>query len=154
MHSWCRHKLPCLLSFAWNLPMTIMRRSAQDIFKTFLSNCEISACCNWRFIQHGYLSTHWLLVAKFNRRCYLHVMSENVLSLKIEWIFTLFVTEVTPWGVTSMITSFGVNIEWTGRDSTRFSEIHSTGIRIEWNLLFNEWHFFTPWMEWIIHSIS
>ena len=42
-------------------------------------------------------------------------------SLKqIEWIFTLFVTDVTPWVVTSVITSFGVNIEWTGRDSTRW----------------------------------
>ena len=45
---------------------------------------------------------------------------------KMECIFTLFVTEVTPWGVTSVITSFGVNIEWTGRESTRLVNFHST----------------------------
>ena len=73
---------------------------------------------------------------------------------KMEWIFTLFVTDVTPWGVTSVITSFGVNIEWTGRDSTRWVvNFHSTGVRIEWNSLLNEWNFFSPRMEWIIHSI-
>ena len=66
-------------------------------------------------------------------------------------MFTLFVTEVTP---TSGITSFGLHIEWTGRDSTRWEvNFHSTGVRIEWNSLLNEWNFFTPWMEWIIHSI-
>ena len=61
----------------------------------------------------------------------------------MEWIFTLFVTEVTPWGeTTSVITSFGVNIEWTGRDSTRWEmNIHSTGVRIEWNSLLNEWNY-------------
>ena len=59
-----------------------------------------------------------------------------------EWILTLFVTDVTPWVVTSVITSFGVNIEWTGRDSTRWvvnfhsilelesSEIHSSTNKI------------------------
>ena len=58
-------------------------------------------------------------------------------SLKI--IFTLFVTDVTPWVVTSVITSFGVNIEWTGQDSTRLVVyFHSTGVRIEWNSLLNE----------------
>ena len=78
----------------------------------------------------------------------------NILSKKIEWIFTLFVTDVTPWGVTSVITAFGVNIEWTGRDSARWVvNCHSTGVRIEWNSLLNEWNFFIPWMEWIIHSI-
>ena len=66
----------------------------------------------------------------------------------------LFFTEVTPWGVTSVITSFGVNIEWTGRDSTRWVvNFHSTAVRIEWNSLLNEWNFFTPSMEWINHSI-
>ena len=56
----------------------------------------------------------------------------------MEWIFT----------------SFGVNIEWTGRDSTRWEvTFHSTGVKIEWNSLLNEWNFFTSWMEWIIHSI-
>ena len=64
-----------------------------------------------------------------------------LLSKIMEWIFTLFVTDVTPWGVTSVITSFGVNIEWTGRDSTRWVvNFHSTGFRIEWNSL----DFFTP----------
>ena len=68
-----------------------------------------------------------------------------ILSLKMEWIFTLFVTDVTPCGVTSVITSFGVNIKWTGRDSTRrVVNFHSTGVRIEWNSLLNEWNFFTP----------
>ena len=55
-----------------------------------------------------------------------------------------------------MITSFGVNIEWTGRDFTRWVvNFHSTGVRIEWNSLLNlnEWNFFTTWMEWNIHSI-
>ena len=47
--------------------------------------------------------------------------------------------------VTSVITSFGVNIEWTGRDSTCWVvNFHSTGVRIEWNSLLNEWTFFTP----------
>ena len=35
----------------------------------------------------------------------------KVLSKKIQEIFTLFVNNVTPWVVTSVITSFGVNIE-------------------------------------------
>ena len=48
------------------------------------------------------------------------VNNEEILSKKIEGIVTLFFTEVTPWVVTSVITSFGVNIEWTGRDSTRW----------------------------------
>ena len=62
-----------------------------------------------------------------------------ILSKKIEWTFTLFVTDVTPWVVTSVITSFGVNIEWTGRDSTRYWVVnfYSTGVRIEWNSLLN-----------------
>ena len=70
----------------------------------------------------------------------------GIYSLKrIEWIFTLFVTDVTPWEVTSVITSFGVNIEWTGQDSTRWVvNFHSTGVRIEWNSLLNEWNFLTP----------
>ena len=47
----------------------------------------------------------------------------------------------TPWVVTSVITSFGVNIEWTGRDFTRWVvNFHSTGVRIEWNSLLNEWN--------------
>ena len=51
----------------------------------------------------------------------------------------------TPWVVTSVITSFRVNIEWTGRDSNRWVvNFHSTGVRIEWNSLLNEWHLFTP----------
>ena len=80
------------------------------------------------------------------------VISLHVLSRKIEWIFTLFVTDVTPWVVTSVITSFGVNIEWTVRDSTRWVvNFHSTGVRIEWISLLNEWNLFTPS---IIHSIS
>ena len=42
---------------------------------------------------------------------------------KIEWMFTLFVTDVTPLVVRSMIIYFGVNIEWTGRWVVHF---HST----------------------------
>ena len=40
---------------------------------------------------------------------------------------SLFVTGVTHWVVTSVITSFGVNIEWTARDSTRWvvNKLHS-----------------------------
>ena len=66
----------------------------------------------------------------------------GVILKKIEWILTLFVTDVTPWLVTSVITSFGVNIEWTGRDFTRWVvKFHSTWVRIEWNSLLNEWNF-------------
>ena len=64
------------------------------------------------------------------------VPKHSIYSLKIEWIFTLFVTDVTPWVVTLVITSFEVNIEWTGRDSTRWVvNFHSTGVRSEWNSL-------------------
>ena len=64
----------------------------------------------------------------------------------------IFVTDVTPWVVTSVITSFGVNIKWTGRNSTRWvgnfhsilelesSEIHSSTSEISslhrWSELF------------------
>ena len=51
----------------------------------------------------------------------------------------------TPWVVTSVITSLGVNIESNGRDSTRWVvNFHSTGVRSEWNSLLNEWNLFTP----------
>ena len=51
----------------------------------------------------------------------------------------------TPWVVTSVITSFGVNIEWTGWYFTRWVvKFNSTGARIEWNSLLNEWNLFTP----------
>ena len=59
----------------------------------------------------GGLELYLMPVTRSIRGCY---------SLKIEWIFTLFVTDVTPWVVTSVITSFGVNIEYTWRDSTRW----------------------------------
>ena len=82
--------------------------------------------------------------------------ASNVLS-KIEWIFTLFVTDVT------MITSFGVNIEWTGRDSTRWvvtftplelesSEIHSSTNEISslhrWSDLFTRYEQFM----WFVYN--
>ena len=75
-----------------------------------------------------------------------HVYVTYFFIFYIEWIFTLFFTDVTPKGVTWVITSLGVNIEWTGRDSTRWWVVnfHSTGVRIEWNSLLNEWNFFTP----------
>ena len=54
--------------------------------------------------------------------------------------------------MTSLITSFGVNIKWSGKDIIRWVvNFHSTGVRIEWNSR-NEWNIFTPQMEWIIHS--
>ena len=75
----------------------------------------------------------------------------DVLSKKI------FVTDVTPWVVTSVITSFGVNIEWTGRNSTRWvgnfhsilelesSEIHSSTNEVSslhrWSELFTRFFF-------------
>ena len=63
----------------------------------------------------------------------------QVYSLKNHSVHSIF----TPWVVTSVITSFGVNIEWTGRDFTRkVVNFHSTGVRIEW--LLNEWNLFTP----------
>ena len=63
---------------------------------------------------------------------------ENTL-FKNDSIHSIF----TPWVVTSVITSFGVYIEWTGRDFTRWVvNFHST-----------EWNLFTPYTEWIIHSI-
>ena len=69
------------------------------------------------------------------------------LSLNMEWTFTLFVTEVTPWRVTLVITSFGVNIEWTERDSTRWVvNFHSTGVRTSLK--------FTPWRVKFLHSID
>ena len=65
----------------------------------------------------------------------------DLLSKKIT-LFTLF---SLIWVMTSVITSFGVNIEWTGRDFIRWVvNFHSTGVRIEWNSLHNEWNLFTP----------
>ena len=66
-----------------------------------------------------------------------------VLSTKIEVnVHSIFAS----WVVTSVITSFGVNIEWIDRNSTRWVVIfHSmTGVRNEWNSLLNEWKLFTP----------
>ena len=55
----------------------------------------------------------------------------RVLSQKWSEFSLLFVTDITPWGVTSLSTSFGVNSEWTGRDSTRWEvNFHSTGVTI------------------------
>ena len=67
------------------------------------------------------LSGHWKLWCLDAFSCYLSLILRHsdtkrlkitVLSKKkIELIFTLFVTDVTPWVVTSVITCFGVNIE-------------------------------------------
>ena len=113
-----------------------------------MSNCII---CIYKFTlpKENGKQTYYIHRKKGGKRCPYF----KILSKKMEWIFTLFVT-VTPWGVTSVITSFGVNIEWTGRDFTRWEvNFHSTGVRIEWNSLLNEWNFFTP-MDGMNYSLD
>ena len=81
---------------------------------------------------------------------------KNVLSKKkkMERIFTLFVTEVTP----SVITVFFWSWSEYRVNRTRFHSLRTEFFTLpelesEWNSLLNEWNFFTPLTEWIIHSI-
>ena len=84
---------------------------------------------------------------KFSTFYWLNCMWGHILSLKMEWIFTLFVTQLTPWGVTSICSDHFFWSEYR-MNRMRFhsssSEFHATGVRIEWNSLLNEWNFFTP----------
>ena len=75
----------------------------------------------------------------FNRDLPCHACYVILYSLKIT-LFTLF--SLLGYIVTSVITSFGVNIEWTGRNFTRWIvNFHSTGVGMEWNSLVNKWIF-------------
>ena len=63
-----------------------------------------------------YIDAVWALYEHFmNPDCKMGPVHARVvhdtLDIKTEWSFT-------PWVLTSVITSFGVNIEWIGRDST------------------------------------
>ena len=86
------------------------------------------------------LNQWYIIVLPFIPLIYFFKRGIKFYSQNIEWNFhSIF----TPSEVTSVITSFGVNIEWTGRDFTQWVvNIHSTGIRIEWNSLLNEWYLF------------
>ena len=63
----------------------------------------------------------------------------SLLSKRKKWSgFSLYLS------LNALITSFGGIIEWTGQDSTHWVvNFHSTGVRIEWNSLLNEWNLFT-----------
>ena len=53
----------------------------------------------------------------------------------------------------SITTYCRVNIEWTGRDSTRWlMNFYSAGVIIEWNLLLNEWNLLLNEMDGVKYS--
>ena len=131
-------------------------------------NMHCARCHFWPYYGHTYClrqtisyqsNGNWMDKRILMIQMYSLKYRVNVHSLICHWRFW----HHHPWHIvtgvkrkrTSVITSFGVDIEWTGRDSTRWVvNFHSTGVRIEWNSLLNAWTFFTPQMEWRHYSLD
>ena len=143
-----------LLTF--NLPFKVILRRFIVVFwclKLRMLHCFQTTDENWLkttntiycgfkgHVYNDYRGMEWDVAILWMLRA-LHGNICGIYSLKKITLFTLF---SLLWVVTSVITSLGVNIEWTGRDFTRWVvNFHSTGVRIEWNSLLNEWNLFTP----------